>query len=391
MRIEFAERVKRLPPYIFAELEKIITEKKKQGIDLISLSIGDPDLPPPPFVLNELKKESSNPKNHNYSLSQGEPEFKRAVAEWYKKRFRVELDPEKEVIALIGSKEGIANITRAFVNPGDRVLVPDPAYPVYANGGTLLSEGIQVPMPLLEENGFKPDFQAITEREAKMAKMMFLNYPNNPTSAVMNKDPLRHVVEFARENNIIVCYDNAYSEVAFDGYKAPSILEVEGAKDVAIEFHSCSKTFNMTGDRIGFAIGNSHIVTGLVKIKSQIDSGPPVYVQKVAVKALETYTDDGEPPEYVKDVNRGYTERRNVLVDGLNSLGLECKKPLATFYVWLKCGGDSMKFASRLLEAGVVVTPGIGFGRHGEGYVRFSITQPKERIKEAIERIAKAL
>jgi len=388
LKIEFADRVKRLPPYIFAELEKTIAEKKRQGIDLISLSIGDPDLPPSPFVLEELRNESSNPRNHNYSFSQGEPDFKRAVAEWYSKRFRVEVDADKEVMALIGSKEGIANIPRAFVNPGDRVLVPDPAYPVYANGGTLLSEGVPVTMPLLEECGFKPNLEAITEREAKM---IFLNYPNNPTAAVMDKDSLRHVIDFAQENNMIVCYDNAYSEVTFDGYKAPSILEVEGAKDVAIEFHSCSKTFNMTGDRIGFAVGNSQLITGLVKIKSQIDSGPPVYVQKVAVKALGTYAEDGEPPEYVKQVNRAYAERRDILVDELNSLGFKCKKPLATFYVWLKCGGDSMKFVSKLLEAGVVVTPGIGFGRYGEGYVRVSITQPKERIREAIERITRAL
>jgi len=388
MRIEFAERVKRLPPYIFAELEKIIAEKKKQGIDLISLSIGDPDLPPPPFVLEELKKESSNPKNHNYSLSQGEPDFKEAVAEWYRKRFHVEVNPEKEVIALIGSKEGIANVTRAFVNPGDKVLVPNPAYPVYANGGTLLSEGIPVPMPLLEENGFKPNLETITEHRAKM---MFLNYPNNPTSAVMDKNFLKEVVEFAKENNIIVCYDNAYSEITFDGYKAPSILEIEGAKDIAIEFHSCSKTFNMTGDRIGFAVGNSQVIAGLLKVKSQIDSGPPVYTQKAALKALSTYTDDGEPPEYVKNVNQTYAERRDALIKGLKSLGFKCEKPLATFYVWLKCGEDSMKFASKLLDAGVVVTPGIGFGNYGEGYVRFSITQPKEKIVEAVERMSKVL
>jgi len=388
MNIELAERVKKLPPYIFAELEKIIAEKRKQGIDLVSLSIGDPDLPPPPFLLDELKRESSDPKNHNYSLSQGQPIFKQAIAEWYRKRFGVELNPESEVIALIGSKEGIANVTRAFVNPGDHVLVPDPAYPVYAVGGTLLSEGIPVSMPLLAENGFKPDLEAICEREAKM---MFLNYPNNPTSAVIDKSFLKEVVEFADENNIIVCYDNAYSEVTFDGYTAPSILEVQGAKDVAVEFNSCSKTFNMTGDRIAFAVGNSQVISGLVKVKSQIDSGPPGYIEKVAAKALRTYTNDGKPPEYVKKVNREYAERRDVLVDGLNSLGFKCEKPLATFYVWVKCGGDSMKFASKLLDAGVVVTPGVGFGKYGEGYIRFSITQPKERIAEAVERLSKIL
>jgi len=385
--IEFSERVKRLPPYIFAELEKIINEKKRLGLDIISLSIGDPDLPPPPFVLEALREESSNPKNHNYSLSQGEPEFREAVAEWYKGRFGVDLDPKREVIALIGSKEGVANITRAFINPGDRVLVPNPAYPVYANGGTILSGGVPVPVPLLEENEFKPDLTSLPDTEAKI---LFLNYPNNPTGAVVDKPYLEEVVEFARKRNIVVCYDNAYSEVTFDGYKAPSILEVDGAMDVAVEFHTCSKTFNMTGDRIGFAVGNSKLIEGLLKVKSQVDSGPPIYVQKAAVRALRSYA-NGEPPEYVKQVNRTYAERRDLLVEKLNSLGLKCKRPLATFYIWLRCGGDSMKFAMKLLDAGVLVTPGIGFGEHGEGYVRFSITQSTERIKEACERIEEVI
>jgi len=387
LRFQLAERVKRLPPYLFAELEKIINEKRRQGVDLISLSIGDPDLPPPPFVLEALREESSNPKNHNYSFSQGEPYFREAVAEWYKKRFGVDLDPSREVIALIGSKEGIANFSRAFVNPGDKVLVPDPAYPVYANGSTLLSDGIPIPMPLLEENDFKPNLDSL---DLNGVKMMFLNYPNNPTGSVITKDYLKAIVDLAREKNVIVCYDNAYSEITFDGYRAPSILEVEGAMDVAIEFHSCSKTFNMTGDRIGFAVGNSELIDGLVKVKSQIDSGPPVYIQKVAAKALQSYV-GGEPPEYLRWVNRVYAERRDVLLKGLRAVGIEAKKPLATFYVWAKCGGNSIEFASRLLEAGVIVAPGVGFGKYGEGYVRFSITQPKERIEEACERMAKAL
>ncbi|MEM1530774.1 MAG: LL-diaminopimelate aminotransferase [Candidatus Bathyarchaeia archaeon] len=387
MRFQLADRVKRLPPYLFAELEKIISEKKQQGVDLISLSIGDPDLPPPPFVLEALKEESANPKNHNYSFSQGEPYFREAVAEWYKRRFGVDLDPKKEVIALIGSKEGIANFSRAFVNPGDKVLVPDPAYPVYANGSTLLSDGIPVSMPLLEENDFRPDLESLN---LSGIKMVFLNYPNNPTGSVMTKSELKAIVDLAREKNVILCYDNAYSEIAFDGYKAPSILEVDGAMEVAIEFHSCSKTFNMTGDRIGFAVGNSELIEGLVKVKSQIDSGPPVYIQKVAAKALQSYV-DGEPPEYLKWVNRVYAERRDTLLKGLRAVGLEARKPLATFYVWAKCGGSSIEFASRLIDAGVIVAPGIGFGKYGEGYIRFSITQPKERIEEACERIKRAL
>jgi len=387
LRFQLAERVKRLPPYLFAELEKIINEKKKQRVDLISLSIGDPDLPPPPFILEALKEESANPKNHNYSFSQGEPYFREAVAEWYKKRFNVDLDPQKEVVALIGSKEGIANISRAFVNPGDKVLVPNPAYPVYANGSTLLSDGVPIAMPLLEENDFKPDIESL---DLDSVKMVFLNYPNNPTGSVMTKDELKAIVDLAREKNVIVCYDNAYSEITFDGYKAPSILEVDGAMEVAIEFNSCSKTFNMTGDRIGFAVGNSELIDGLVKVKSQVDSGPPVYIQKVAVRALESYS-NGEPPEYIKWMNQVYAERRDLLLSELREVGLEAKKPLATFYVWAKCGGSSMKFAAKLLEAGVIVAPGIGFGKYGEGYIRFAVTQPKDRIEEACQRIKEAL
>lgn len=387
MRFQLADRVKRLPPYLFAELERLIDEKQRQGVDIINLSVGDPDLPPPPFVLEALREESSDPRNHHYSFSQGERFFREAVAEWYKKRFGVDLDPQREVIALIGSKEGLANFARAFVNPGDRVLVPDPAYPVYANGATLLNDGIPVPMPLLEENEFKPNIESL---DLSGIKMMFLNYPNNPTGSVMRKDELKAIVDIAREKNIVICYDNAYSEITFDGFRAPSILEVDGAMEVAIEFHSCSKTFNMTGDRIGFAVGNSDLIEGLRKVKSQIDSGPPIYIQKVAARALQSYV-NGEPPEYIRWMNRIYAERRDALIRGLREAGIEARKPLATFYLWAKCGGSSIKFASKLVEVGVVVAPGVGFGRYGEGYVRFSITQPKERIEEACERIKRAL
>ena len=383
MNFEFADRVKRLPPYLFAEIEKVIKEKKAQGVDLISLSIGDPDLPPPPLVIASLKEEVANLKSHNYSFSQGEPDFRQAVADWYKKRFHVDVSQD-EVIALLGSKEGLANIARAFVNAGDHVLVPDPSYPVYNNGSTILNDGVPVPMPLLQENGFKPDLDAV---HPEKVKMMFLNYPNNPTSATVDKKFLKQAVEFARENNIISCYDNAYSEISFDGYKAPSILEIDGAMDVAVEFHSCSKTFNMTGDRIAFAVGNKQLINGLTKVKSQIDSGPPVYIQKVAAKALESYKND-EPPDFLKKTNQTYTERRDVLVERLRSIGFRCDKPKATFYVWLNCNSDSVKFATKLLSVGVAVTPGIGFGEHGENYVRFSLTQPKERITEASKRIA---
>jgi LL-diaminopimelate aminotransferase len=383
---EFADRVKRLPPYLFAEIEKVMKEKKAQGIDLISLSIGDPDLPPPPVVVDALKEEAANLKNHNYSLSQGEPDFRAAVAEWCKKRFRIDVE-QNEVIALLGSKEGLANIARAFVNAGDHVLVPDPSYPVYNNASTILNDGIPVAMPLFQENGFKPDLDAV---HTEKVKMMFLNYPNNPTSAIVDKKFLKQAVEFARENDIILCYDNAYSEVSFDGYKAPSILEIDGADEVAIEFHSLSKTFNMTGDRIAFAVGNKQLISGLTKVKSQVDSGPSVYIQKVAAKALATYKND-EPPDFLKENNKVYAERRDVLVERLCAMGFKCKKPKATFYVWLNCNCSSIEFAAKLLSAGVVVTPGVGFGAHGENYVRLSLTQPKERIVEASKRISALL
>jgi LL-diaminopimelate aminotransferase len=385
MAFEYAERIKRLPPYLFAEIEKTIKEKKAQGIDLISLSIGDPDLPPPDFVVEALKKEAADQKNHNYSFSQGEPDFRAAVSEWYKKRFNVDLHHD-QVVALLGSKEGLANIARAFVNPGDHVLVPDPAYPVYANGSTILCDGVVMPMPLKEENNFAPDFEAL---DARRVKMMFLNYPNNPTAATVDKKCLKQAVEFAKENNIILCYDNAYSEITYDGYQAPSILEIEGALDVAVEFHSLSKTFNMTGDRIGFAVGNKTLVAGLTKVKSQIDSGPPVYTQKVAVKALSSYTSQA-PPEFLRKNNQTLQERRDLLVDTLCKIGYQCEKPKATFYVWVNCKGDSMKFTKKLLDTGVAVTPGVGFGQCGEGYVRITFTQPKERIEEACRRIAGA-
>jgi LL-diaminopimelate aminotransferase len=385
MTFEYADRIRRMPPYLFAEIEKAIKEKKAQGVDLISLSIGDPDLPPPKFIIEALKEEAANPKNHNYSFSQGEPDFREAVVGWYKERFKVDLQQD-QVVALLGSKEGIANIARAFINPGDHALVPDPAYPVYANGSTILCDGIAVPLPLLEKNSFKPDFEVVN---TKGIKMMFLNYPNNPTAAAVDKAFLKEAVDFAKDNNIILCFDNAYSEITYDGYRAPSILEVECAMDVAVEFHSLSKTFNMTGDRIGFAVGNKQLVSGLTKVKSQIDSGPPVYTQKVAVKALAAYK-NGEPPAFLKENNQILQERRDLLVETLCKIGYKCDKPKATFYVWVNCKGDSMKFTAKLLDVGVAVTPGIGFGKFGEGYARITFTQPKERIIEACNRIAGA-
>ncbi|MCL2172332.1 MAG: aminotransferase class I/II-fold pyridoxal phosphate-dependent enzyme [Nitrososphaerota archaeon] len=382
MNFEYAQRVKRLPPYLFAEMEKIQKEKKAHGVDLISLSIGDPDLPPPDFVVDALANEVSDLKNHNYSFSQGEHVFREAVCNWYKNRFGIDVTHD-QVVALLGSKEGIANIARAFVNNGDKVLVPDPAYPVYANGSTILCDGLVVPMPLLEDNNFQPDLDII---DTDNVRMMFLNYPNNPTAATVDKHFLKKTVDFAKDNNIILCYDNAYSEITYDNYRAPSILEISGADEVAIEFNSLSKTFNMTGDRIAFAVGNKQLVAGLTKIKSQIDSGPPVYIQKVAAAALGVYKNSNQP-EFLRKNNQVLQERRDLLVNTLTKIGYPCEAPMATFYVWVNCKEDSVKFTTKLLDVGVAVTPGIGFGKYGEGYVRITFTQPKERIKEACERI----
>jgi len=263
--------------------------------------------------------------------------------------------------------------------------VPNPSYPVYGNGAVLLNDGVPVLMPLLEENRLLPDLEAVAEQKAKM---MFLNYPNNPTGAVADERFLEEAVHFALENNIILCYDNAYSEMTYDGYKAPSILEIDGGLDVAVEFHSCSKTFNMTGDRIAFAVGNSRLVEGLGKVKSQVDSGPSKYIQHVAMRGLRSYV-GGDPPDEIRKANATYQRRAKVLVDGLRAVGLECAMPKATFYVWAKCGGSSVGFAQRLMEVGVVATPGVGFGKYGEGYLRFSLTRPVEEIEEACMRIAK--
>jgi LL-diaminopimelate aminotransferase len=385
LKIEFSDRVKRLPPYIFFEIEKILEEKKRAGQDIISLSIGDPDLPTPQFILNALKEESAKPENHGYSNSKGEREFREAVAEWMKERFGVGVNPETEVTALIGSKEGIAHLSRAFLNSGEKVIIPDPGYPAYLNSAAILNEAIPVFMPLLAENSFlpEPDFIASSN-----AKMMFLNYPNNPTGAVVEKRFLKEIVEVARDNNIIICYDNAYSEITYDGYKAPSILEVDGAMEVAVELHSFSKTFSMTGDRVGFAVGNKSLVEGIVKVKSQIDSGLPKYIQYVAVRALKSYV-NGEPPEEVKANVATYCDRVKFLAEKLNGIGLKCEIPKGTYYVWARCGGDSMETAKKILNMGVAVTPGIGFGKHGEGFLRFSATRPIKEIEEACKRLAK--
>ncbi len=381
-----ANRIQKIPPYLFAEIDRAIAEKRAKCVDVINLGIGDPDLPTPDNIIKKLCEAAKNPENHRYPSYAGMPAFKNAVAEWYKKRFNVSLDSEKEVIALIGSKEGIAHTPLAFVNPKDYVLVPDPAYPVYKIG-TILADGIPHIVPLLEENDFIPDLNSIDRKIAKKSKLMFINYPNNPTAATAEKKFFREVVDFASENEIIVCHDAPYSEMAFDNYKAPSFLEVKGAKEVGIEFHSLSKTYNMTGWRIGFAVGNSEIIYGLGKVKENVDSG---VFQAVQIAGIEALTGPQDSVRRNIEILKG---RRDLMVDGLNSLGWNVQKPKATFYLWFRIPKkykSSLKFSKEVLDkTGVVMTPGIGFGEYGEGYVRCALTQSKEILEEALERIRK--
>lgn len=386
---KYAEHLYRIPRYAFAELDILKQEQKKKGIEIISLAIGDPDIPTPKFILEALSKEAANPKNHNYPSYIGEGFFRQAISEWMKKRFGTELNYEKEIIATIGAKEAIANIGRAFINVQDRVLCPDPGYPVYANGTTILSDGMPVKMPLHEENNFLPDFDAIKKEDAKNASIMFLNYPNNPTGAVCEKKFLEEALEFAREYEIILAYDNAYSEFTFGEYTAPSIFEIADLNEPVIEFHSLSKTFCMTGDRIGFAVGNREIIHGLGKVKENIDSGLPVYIQKAGVTALESYK-NGKKPKEVQTIIDEYSKRADVLVKELNGIGLNAKKPKGTFYVWVNIRDtniSSMDFAKKAMMNGIAITPGIVFGEQGEGYVRFALTQPIEKIIEAVRKI----
>jgi len=385
--VELAERVKNLPPYLFAAIDRMKQGAMAKGVDLIDLSIGDPDIPTPGNIVDAMKRAVERPGNHRYPSYEGMLIYREAVAGWYMKRFGAVLDPRTEILSLIGSKEGIGHIPLAFVNPGDAVLVPSPGYPVYPVG-TLFAGGESHFMPLLEKNKFLPDFSLIPEKVLRRAKLLFINYPNNPTSAVASKRFYADVVQLARKYRIIVCHDAAYSEIYYDGKRPVSFLEIEGAKEVGIEFHSLSKTYNMTGWRIGFAAGNSEVIAGLGKIKTNLDSGVFQAIQEAAVAALGT--DDS-----VLSAIRGvYQERRDALYQGLKNLGLHAIKPNATFYLWTKVpsGFDSSGFVAHLLEeASVLATPGNGFGGAGEGYVRFALTVPADRIREAVDRIRKAL
>ncbi len=382
-----AERLRRLPPYLFKAIDEAREAARARGVDIIDLGVGDPDLPTAPGIVAALKAASEIPAHHRYPSYEGMAAFRQAASDWCRRRFGVEIDPGREVVALIGSKEGIAHAPLAFVNPGDVVLVPSPGYPVY-NVGTLFAGGEPHFMPLLAENGFLPDLTRVPAEVARRARLIWVNYPNNPTSAVAGLDFYRRVYDFAREYGLLVCSDLAYSEMAYGGLRPPSFLELPGAKEVALEFHSLSKTYCMTGWRVGFAVGSPEAVAALGAVKSNVDSGVFEAVQAAATCAL---SGDQAPVELMRLT---YGERAEVLYEGLTRLGLRLERPRATFYAWVEVprGYGSAGFATHLLErAGIVCTPGNGFGAPGEGYVRFAFTVGVERLQEAVERIGKVL
>ena len=382
--MEISERLKSLPPYLFVEISRKIAEKKASGVDVISLAIGDPDLPTPSHIIESLKRAAEDPANHRYPETEGLPELREAIAEWYERRFGVKLDPKKEVLPLIGAKEGIAHLPLCFLNPGDIALVPDPGYPPYTMG-TLLAGGEPYFIPLLEENDFLPDFEKIPEQVASKAKVLWLNYPNNPTGAVANLEFFERAVFFARKHEILLCHDAAYSEISLEeGYRAPSLLQVPGAKEVGIEFHSFSKSYNMCGWRMGMVVGEGRAVEALMRLKSNLDSGIPQAIQLAAIAALRG------PQECIEEHCRIYRRRRDRILETLGKIGLKAKAPKAGLYIWARVpeGLSSLDFATSLLEeTGVVVTPGSGYGRSGEGYIRISLTVPDERLDEALRRI----
>ena len=380
-----SKKLQALPPYLFLEIDKAKRKARAEGRDIIDLGIGDPDQPTPKFIIDCLSQAALDPANHRYALDQGMPVLRNAIGDWYKRRFSVNLNSETKILPLIGSKEGIAHFPLAFLNPGDFSLVPDPSYPPY-KGGTILAGGKPYLLPLVASNSFLPDLRKIPLSVRKKAKIIFINYPNNPTSACASDDFYTELIEFATKNKIIIISDLAYSEIAYDGYKPRSLLEFEGSRDVVIEFHSLSKTYNMTGWRIGWACGSSQLVAALAKVKSNIDSGIFSAIQLAGVAAL------GGPLDYLKSAGVLYQQRRDILVNGLNALGWDVMKPKATFYLWIKIPSkeDALSFAARLLkDANIVVTPGIGFGQYGRGYIRLALTVSEARIKEALERIKK--
>jgi LL-diaminopimelate aminotransferase len=385
--VKHSKRLEALPPYLFAELERKIAAKKAAGVDVISLGIGDPETPTPQFVIDALVSAANDPGTHQYPSNRGRPEFRQAVAGFYKRRFGVELDPENEIIPALGGKECVFNINLAFLDPDDVALAADPGYPPYT-GGPTLSGSQSVLMPLVPELGFAPDLEAISAEDRQRAKLMFLNYPNNPTGAILPDGLFERAVEFARENDVLVVHDAAYTEVTFDGYVAPSFLETPGAKDVGVEVFSLSKGYNMTGWRTGAIVGNADAIESYWRLKTNIDSGMSDFVQLAAVAALN---DGGETPRRMSEI---YARRRDLVCDALAEIGVDVPKPKGTIFIWAPVpeGHTSASYCELVLEeSGVVVSPGSAYGPNGEGWFRISLTVPDERLTEAMERLRSSL
>jgi LL-diaminopimelate aminotransferase len=382
--MELAKRLNRLPPYLFVEITQKIAELRARGEDVINFAIGDPDLPTPSYIIEYMCQAAHDPTNHRYPETAGLPKLRQAIAEWYERRFGVTLNPAKEVLPLIGSKEGIGHMALCFIEPDDLALVPDPGYPPYSLG-TILAGGEPYFMPLKEENDFLPDFKAIPAEVSDKAKLMWLNYPNNPTGATAGLAFFERAVHFARKHNLAICHDAAYTEVAFDGYKPPSFMQIPEAKKIGVEFHSLSKTYHMTGWRIGMVVGNADIVDALFRVKSNLDSGIPQAIQYAAVEAL------CGSQEHIAEHNAILQRRRDKLVKVINEIGLKARIPKATFYIWAKIpqGYTSIDFTKKLLdEVGIAVTPGVGYGREGEGYIRFSLTISDDRLEQGMNRLS---
>jgi LL-diaminopimelate aminotransferase len=383
--VRTAERIAELPPYLFAELDRKLASKRGEGVDVISLGVGDPDLPTPPHVVEAMREAVADPATHRYPSYAGSPAFREAVAAWYERRFGIQLDPETEVMALIGSKEGIGHIAFAYLDPGDRAMVPDPGYPVYGVS-TRLAGATPVPVPMLPERGFLPDLSSA--RLSERTRLLWLNFPTNPTAAVADLATFEEAVAFARANDLLLLHDAAYSEITFDGYVAPSPLQVDGAREVALEFGSASKSHNMTGWRIGWAAGSAEAIRALAIVKTNLDSGQFTAIQRAGIAALEG------PAEHLEELRAVYQRRRDTVIEVLNGLGWSLKPPLGSCYVWVPVpeGDTAAGFADRLLDqAGVFVAPGTGYGDRGEGYVRFSLTVPDDRLVQALDRISALL
>ena len=381
--MQFSERLGKLAPYPFVEISRIIAEKRAAGADVVTFGIGDPDIPTPQPIIDRLLEASLDPPNHRYPETDGLPELRRAIAHWYENRFGVVLDPDTEVLPLIGAKEGIGHAAFCFLDPGDIALVPDPAYPVYGVG-TMFAGAESHVMPLREQNGWLPELDAIPAEVARAAKVLWLNYPNNPTSAVANAEDFASAIAFCRDNDIALLHDAAYSEVGYDGYRSTSFLEVDGAREVGIEFHSLSKSYNMTGWRIGMAVGNADMIEALFQIKANLDSGIPQAIQQMAIEALSG------PQTYIDDNNAIYQWRRDRVIEALTKMGLQVEVPRASLYVWAPVpqGFASAEFAARLLEeTDIVVTPGSSYGQCGEGYIRLSLTTPDSQVEKGCQRL----